>query len=118
MLLDLGNSYDGFDYKFFEEFCRLMNLEVGQKVLNIEEAKEAWGYPTPLRTSLGMVDRSDGCSWLMKRSDWEKFGPMPPIKDGVTGDVLIHDWMQEAGYKDCIVRDCVTYHFVKGESSG
>ena len=35
---------------------------------------------------------------------------------GITGDVVIHDRMQTAGYENYIVRDCVTYHFVRGES--
>ena len=52
----------------------------------------------------------------MKKSDWEEFGPMPPIENGITGDVVIHDRMQTAGYENYIVRDCVTYHFVRGES--
>ena len=34
----------------------------------------------------------------------------------ITGDVVIHDRMQTAGYENYLVRDCITYHFVRGES--
>jgi len=85
------------------------------ELVDIEFALRRWGHPTPLKTSLGMVNRVDGCSWLMTKDDFNKFGPLPPIENGVTGDVIIHDRLQTAGYKEYIVRDCVTYHFVMGE---
>jgi GT2 family glycosyltransferase len=62
-----------------------------------------------------MVDRVDGCSWLMTKEDFNRFGPLPASENNITGDVVIHDRLQRAGYKSYIVRDCVTYHFVRAE---
>jgi hypothetical protein len=52
----------------------------------------------------------------MTRKDWEEHGPLPVLENGVTGDVVIHDRFQRNGYESFIVRDCITYHFVRGES--
>jgi len=40
---------------------------------------------------------------------------LPVFDNMITGDVAIHDYLMNAGYRDYIVRDCVTYHFVQGE---
>ena len=99
------------------EFIKEMNDPAGdRKTLTIDECLEIWGHPTTLGTSLGVINRVDGCSWLMTKKDWETYGPLPVLKAGITGDVLIHDYLQRAGYTELMVRDCVTYHFVQGES--
>lgn len=113
---DFGGTFGSFSYSKFEEFIEQINHNVPQPILTIEDALRYWGKPTPLGTSLGLINRVDGCSWLMTTKEWAKYGPLPVLINNITGDVLIHDRMQLDGYTELIVRDCVTYHFVRGES--
>lgn len=114
---DFGWNFENFDYKQFEDFISDMNGKAKSiGLISIEEALQVWGKPTSLGTSLGQINRADGCSWLMTREEWRKYGPLPVMEGNVTGDVIIHDRLQRVGYKEYIVRDCVTYHFVRGES--
>jgi len=112
----LGNTFDDFSYEKFEEVCERINAKVEEPLISIDTALEVWGKPTPLGTSLGVINRVDGCSWLMTKKDWKEFGPLPVMENGVTGDVIIHDRLQLNGYSSFITRDCITYHFVRGES--
>jgi|TARA_R110001583_G_scaffold39728_1_gene127130 hypothetical protein len=114
--LDLGATFHEFNYGGFEDFCNRMNTGVIQNILTIDDCLKYWGKPTKLNTSLGNIDRTDGCSWLMTKQDWLDHGPLPHIENWITGDVVIHDRMQTAGYENYLVRDCITYHFVRGES--
>jgi len=114
--VDFGTTFDSFDYDAFERFIEEMNGGVENKALTIEECLRHWGKPTPLTTTLGHINRVDGCSWLMTKGDWEEYGPLPVMWRGVTGDVVIHDILQVNGYKEFMARDCITYHFVRGES--
>ena len=119
MLMPLGNTFDEFDWKKFEAACTFINSDSRLKdksLVSIEDALAIWNYPTFERTTLGILNRCDGCSWLMRKSDWEQFGPLPVMESGITGDVVIHDRLQVNGYISYIVRDCITYHFVRGES--
>jgi hypothetical protein len=111
----LGCNFGEFNYPEFERFISVINREVREKVVNIQQALQYWRRPTKLETSLGNIDRVDGCSWLMTKEEWVKYGPLPPLENSITGDVIIHDRMQRDGYTELIVRDCVTYHFVQGE---
>src|SRR5260221_6392942 len=117
-LLDLGSTFEGFDYKIFEAFIKKINKGMRKKIIDIDDALKFWVKPTKLTTSLGIINRVDGCSWLMTKNDWKKYGPLPIIENNITGDVIIHDRLQKAEYVEYIVRDCITYHFVKGESWG
>jgi hypothetical protein len=112
---DFGNTFQTFDYSSFEKFNESINKDMPDLV-DIDTALRCWGHPTIFNTSLGMINRVDGCSWLMTKNDFVQFGPLPVIQNGVTGDVIIHDRLQHAGYTEFIVRDCITYHFVRGES--
>ena len=114
--LDMGATFDEFKYDEFEAFLEKINEPVKEKLLTIDQCLAYWGKPTQLRTSLGIINRVDGCSWLMTKKDWEEHGPLPVLVNGVTGDVIIHDKLQVAGYQELLVRDCSTYHFVRGES--
>ena len=116
ILADLGSSFKDFNYKNFETKCLEINKNVTKDILTIDESVLIWGHPTPFISSIGRINRTDGVSWLMKRMDWEKYGPLPTKENGVTGDVIIHDRLQLDGYKSYIVKDCITYHFVRGES--
>jgi len=116
MLASLGNSFEDFSFDKFESFCKQLNENIPNNLLSIEDSMHHWGKPTEFTSSLGIINRTDGCSWLMKKKDWELHGPLPVIENGITGDVIIHDRLQQAGYKSYIFRDCVTYHFVRGES--
>lgn len=118
---NFGDSYKNFDYASFENFIEDINIGINKNILTIEDCLDHWGKPTAINTLLGRINRVDGCSWLMKKQDWIKFGPLPSIKQkgpfgGVTGDVAIHDILQINGYEQFIVKNCVTYHFVQGES--
>ena len=114
---EFGNDFETFSYEKFERFCEDINRDVNEELLDIQTSLGYWGHPTEFHSSLGVIDRTDGCSWLMSRKHFESHGPMPPIERGVTGDVIIHDRFQSAGFKNFITRDCITYHFVQGESS-
>jgi hypothetical protein len=113
---DFGGTFGSFDYSKFENFIEGINKNVNNQLLTINESLNHWGKPTPLQTSLGVINRADGCSWLMTKEEWRTYGPIPVIVNNVTGDVIIHDILQLDGYTEYIVRDCVTYHFVRGES--
>lgn len=112
---DFGYTFDTFNYTAFEDFINSINKSVKEKILSIEMALKYWGKPTQLEGKLGILNRTDGCSWLMTKQDWINHGPIPPIENYITGDVIIHDRFMENGYENYIVRDCVTYHFVQGE---
>jgi hypothetical protein len=112
---DFGSTFDTFNYVKFEEFCNRINRGVDKKVLTIDECLSLWGKPTILKTQLGKINRVDGCSWLMTKEEWLKYGPLPAIERNITGDVVIHDRMQRDGYIEYLVKDCITYHFVRGE---
>jgi len=114
--LDIGTTFDTFNYSEYETFIENINKDVEDNVLTIEQCLKHWGKPTSLGTTMGQINRVDGCSWLMTREDWVNHGPLPVFEGGVTGDVAIHDRLQRAGYEELMVRDCVTYHFVRGES--
>lgn len=113
----VGNDFEELNLDKFENIQDQLKARTSSELLSIDEAINAWGKPAAFNSSLGVINRTDGCSWLMRRKDWEKFGPMPPIENGITGDVIIHDRMQKAGYRNFIVRDCLTVHFVQGEQS-
>lgn len=113
---DFGGTFGSFDFSSFESFIEQINKNAKNEIISIEEALILWGKPTMLMTSLGTINRVDGCSWLMTRDDWKNYGPLPVIENNITGDVIIHDKLQLNGYTEYIVRDCITYHFVRGES--
>jgi hypothetical protein len=114
--MDLGFTFDTFDYEGYEKFIARINRDLTQEVLTIDDCLKYWGKPTQLQTTLGVINRVDGCSWLMTKEEWSKYGPIPVFRNGITGDVAIHDTLQLDGYEELLVKDCVTYHFVRGES--
>lgn len=114
--LDIGTNFDEFDYGQFESFIQNINKNVSDELLTIDDCLKSWGKPTSLYTSLGHINRVDGCSWLMTKKDWLDHGPLPVMENGITGDVVIHDRLQKSGYVELLTKDCVTYHFVRGES--
>ena len=114
---DFGNSFINFKYQEFEGFIQKINSDIPFDLIDINEALSFWNHPTGFNSSLGFINRTDGCSWLMTKEDWLKYGPLPPIENGHTGDVIIHDKLQLAGYINYIVKNCITYHFVRGESN-
>lgn len=113
---NFGDTFENFKLQEFEQFCDQINEGIDDEILTIEQCLEYWNKPTPIHCSLGTINRVDGCSWLMTKKDWETHGPLKIIEGGITGDVLIHDVLQSHGYEEYIVRDCITYHFVRGES--
>lgn len=113
---EFGDNFENFDYKKFESFEKKINKGIKKQLIDINDALRYWKKPTSELTSLGRINRVDGCSWLMTKKDWQKYGPLPVVENGITGDVIIHDRLQQAGYTEYIVKDCITYHFVRGES--
>jgi hypothetical protein len=121
ILAYLGNTFEDFKYDEFEKLIEEINSNDELKKLDlvdIETALRVWNHPTSFQCQNGYVNRCDGCSWLMSKQEWQKYGPLPAVEDGHTGDVVIHDRMQRDGYQQFIVKNCVTYHFVRGESGG
>lgn len=116
--LSLGETYEEFDYKEFENFISNINAGVTQEYFDVYKALQLWNHPTSFLSSMGVINRCDGNSWLMTREDWVKHGPLPVMFNNTTGDCVINDILQQNGYMDYIVRDCITYHFVQGESTG
>lgn len=116
LLKSFGFSFQEFNYKEFEEYINKINEGVQEEILDITQSLKYWGKPLPIWTSLGRIDRVDGCSWLMTKQDFIEHGPLPVIINNITGDVLIHDRLQISGYEEFIVKNCITYHFVRGES--
>ena len=112
---NFGDSFSNMDYGAFEQFIVKINSRVKEELLTIDMALKYWKKPTAFYGKFGKTNRTDGCSWLMTKQDWVDHGPLPPLENGITGDVIIHDRFQENGYENYIVRDCVTYHFVQGE---
>ena len=112
----MGDTFESFNYEGFETLCESINRDVDKSLLSLEDSIRLWGKPTGFTSTLGQINRTDGCSWLMTKKDWEKHGPLPVLENGVTGDVVIHDRFQKNGYESYITRDCITYHFVRGES--
>lgn len=109
---EFGTNFDNYNEKMFQKFCD----SVGEHGLfDGHEAIKKFGHPTPMIHNL---IRPDGCSWLQKRSNFHKYGPMVPIRHGITGDVLIHDEYNKNGIPTYMMGDVWTYHFVRGESSG
>jgi hypothetical protein len=118
IVASLGDSFDTMDMEAFESLCGLLIRNAVKPLLTLQDSLQLWNRPYGFTSTLGSINRTDGCSWLMKRSDWVEHGPLPAVEAGVTGDVVIHDRMQRAGYVSYITRDCITYHFVRGESKG
>jgi len=122
LLAPLGDTFENFKMDAFESIIENINNEPEVKnldLVNIQTALKAWnGHPKSFECQNGHVNRCDGCSWLMTRKEWEKYGPLPTVENGHTGDVVIHDRMQRDGYWQYIVKNCITYHFVRGESKG
>ena len=116
ILADLGGTFESLDYVGFERLCDNLNSVTKTPLLSLQDSINLWGKPTGFMSTLGPINRTDGCSWLMTRKDWEDHGPLPVMENGVTGDVVIHDRFQMDGYESYIVRDCITYHFIMGES--
>lgn len=111
---DFGSTPDTFKEKEFNEFAASISRP---GTYTIDEALKIWGKPTSFSSSIKTPhNRNDSCSWLQSKELFRKFGPMPPISGGWTGDVIIHDRYELAGIPNRLVGDCVTYHLVRGES--
>ncbi|MFB5628743.1 MAG: hypothetical protein ACE5RF_03850 [Nitrosarchaeum sp.] len=115
---DFGENFSNMNYENFEKFIEKINAPVKEDLLTIDMALKYWKKPGPFYGKFGKTSRTDGCSWLMTKKDWIDHGPLPSLENKITGDVIIHDRFQENGYENYIVRDCITYHFVQGESNG
>lgn len=109
---DFGKTFAEYDNVAFQEF---VNKYSKHGLFDGHSALEAFGKPGPMIH--GKI-RPDGVSWLQKRKNFEKHGPMPPIVGGITGDVLIHDKYNAAGIPTYMMGDVWSYHMVKGESAG
>lgn len=115
LLGNFGDNYKNFDILAFEDFCKKINNGVDKDILTINECLKIWGKPTGFFSTIGHTNRTEGCSWLMTKQEWLDYGPMPVLEKGITGDCVMQDRLIINGYKDYLVRDCVTYHFFRGE---
>jgi len=110
-----GTTPETFNETAFVDFAD--TIAIGRAV-DIHEAMSLWdGKPGPFHSSLGYPHyRGDGASWMMSKGVFMKYGPMPPMQGGFTGDVLIHDRMERARVRSLILGDVITYHLAAGES--
>lgn len=111
---DFGISANTYCETAFVEFCDTI---VEEGLFDIEAALGRWGHPTSFSSSIKENhNRTDGCSWLQTKDLFTRFGPMPYIRGNWTGDVWIHDNYERSNIPNFLVGNCITYHFVKGES--
>jgi hypothetical protein len=109
-----GTTAQEYDEAAFIKFCDEIKAP---GLFTIDEALARWGHPTHFSSSLGEThNRTDGCSWLQSKDLFKRFGPMRYIVGKWTGDVIIHDNYERGGVPNFLVGNCITYHFVKGES--
>ena len=122
LIENFGDNFDSFDVDRFEAYCTKINVGVKEELLTVQQSNGYWGKPTPWKTTMGLNhNRTEGCSFLMTKEDWTTHGPMitfmrNPLGGNITGDCYLHDKLELAGYKDYLTRDCITYHFFRGES--
>jgi hypothetical protein len=109
-----GTTASEYNEDAFIRFCE----EIYEPDLfDIDGALARWGHPTSFSSSIKEDhNRTDGCSWLQTKDLFKRFGPMPYIRGKWTGDVWIHDNYERSGVPNFLVGNCITYHFVKGES--
>jgi hypothetical protein len=109
-----GTTPEDYNEAEFVSFCETIKESA---LFDIDSALARWGHPTSFSSSIGENhNRTDGCSWLQTKDLFNRFGPMPYIRGKWTGDVYIHDNYERSGIPNFLVGDCITYHFVKGES--
>lgn len=119
LLGSFGSSFEELNVIAMNDyFTKLSSMSADKRLLTISEAEQLYGKPTGFTSSLGQINRTDGCSWLMSKKAWLEHGPMPAIEGGITGDVIIHDRLQLAGYQNFLLPHVLTYHFVQGERLG
>jgi hypothetical protein len=119
LLGSFGSSFEELNIVAMNNyFTRLSQMSADKRLLTTSEAEAIYGKPTGFTSSLGYINRTDGCSWLMSKKAWLEHGPMPSIENGITGDVIIHDRLQTAGYQNFLLPHVLTYHFVQGERLG
>ena len=114
---DFGDTFQNLRVDEFEKFCDELR-NVPEELLTVEDSLRYWGRPGQFGSSRirNPHNRTEGTSWLITKEDWRLHGPMPAQQGGQTGDVWLHDSLELAGYKDYIARDCIAYHFFRGES--
>jgi len=116
ILGNFGDTFQTLNVKAFDAFVAELNKGVDKELLTVEECMAIWGKPTPFYSTLGYINRTEAVSWLMTKEDWKLHGPFRS-HEGITGDCYLHDLLHLAGYQDYCTRDCVSYHFFRGESS-
>lgn len=111
---EFGNSPSTFKEKEWEDFCKEI---IRDGLFGPEGCLDIWGHPT---ITIDGRYRTEGCSWLQDKKLWKQYGPMPDtvMAGGITGDVWLNRRYQDEGISDFLVGDCITYHFVRGESKG
>lgn len=121
IIANFGDNFKNFNVDAFEKFCAELNKNVKEELLTVDQSYSYWRKPTGFCSTVSAWhNRTEGCSWLITKKDWEEYGPMIPLtyysRGQITGDCLLHDKLQIVGYKDYLTRDCITYHFFRGES--
>lgn len=66
-----GDDFNSFKIQEFENFVKRINSKCPKELASSKDCLKIWGKPTALRTSLGRINRTDGCSWLMTKEDWK-----------------------------------------------
>lgn len=116
---EYGNHPREFDAAAFDAFCASLNHGASEFV-TLEESISRWGRPLTFHSPYyGQGhNRLEGTSWLMTTDEFNQYGPMPEgLVNGFTGDVILADTLERSGKRHLIVRDSVTFHYVRGESA-
>lgn len=112
ILESFGRDWQTFDAAAFKIWCD-KNEQPG--LFDWNAAVTKWGAPRNM-PGLSSNFRADGASWLMAKSTYKKYGPMPPrYSNGLTGDIGLMNLMYERGVPIYIVGNSTTYHFSQGE---
>lgn len=115
-----GDHPRDFDADAFESYVGQLNMYARERsIISLADSLRLWGKPTPFNSPHYGPDhnRLEGVSWLMTTDQFKEFGPMPEgLVNGFTGDVILADRLEQAGYEHVIARDSVSFHYVRGES--
>jgi hypothetical protein len=106
ILESMGKSWDAFDEALLYDWCA-KNEEVG--LFDWHRAFSKWCAPKDL-PGCPMNQSPDGCSWIMSKQLYRRFGPMIPRDTYGTGDISLMMRIRNAGVPIYIVGDSTTYH--------
>ena len=114
ILEDFGRDWANFDDAAFQAWSTRHSYDA---TVDHKTANALWGAPRD-RPGLTSNGRADGASWIMAKSLFRNYGPMPPrYPNRLTGDIGLMNIMHDDKVRLRIIGDSHTYHFSRGESA-